>query len=156
MLVGSGTVAADDPELTVRDEVDLPLVQQPLRVVMGERDLPARQRIFNDRAETLHIRTRDPRAVLHELWARDRHHVLLEGGPTVAAAFLAADLIDEVVAYVAPMLLGAGPSAIGDLGITTLTEAVHLPVVDVHVLRGSGGGEDTNIRLTLSRRGGES
>lgn len=160
MLVGSGTVAADDPELTVRDEVDEPLAQQPLRVVMGERDLPAGRRIFNDRAETLHLRTRDPRAVLFELWARDRQHVLLEGGPTVAAAFLAAGLVDEVVAYVAPMLLGAGRSAVGDLGITTLADAVHLPVVDVHVLQGTtlGGsdGEDTNVRLTLRRGGGRS
>ena len=122
---------------------------------MGERDLRPDRRIFNDRAETLHLRTRDPRAVLFELWARDRQHVFLEGGPTLAAAFLAAGLVDEVVAYVAPVLLGAGSPAVGDLGITTIADALHLPVVDVHVLQGhsSGGhdGEDTNVRLTMRR-----
>ena len=109
MLVGSNTVEVDDPELTVRDEVDVPVARQPLRVVMGERDLDPGRRVFNDRAETLHLRTRDPHEALAALYDRDRQHVFLEGGPTLAAAFLAAGLVDEVVAYVAPMLLGAGP-----------------------------------------------
>ncbi len=150
MLVGTGTVAVDDPRLTVRDEVDEPLAHQPLRVVMGERDLPTDRRVFDDAAETVHLRSRDPRAVLEELYARDRQHVFLEGGPTLAAAFLTGDLVDEVVVYVAPMLLGAGRSAVADLGITTIADAVHLPVTDVHVLQGHDG-EDTNIRITMGR-----
>ncbi|WP_432479107.1 bifunctional diaminohydroxyphosphoribosylaminopyrimidine deaminase/5-amino-6-(5-phosphoribosylamino)uracil reductase RibD [Nocardioides sp. GXQ0305] len=157
VLVGTGTVAVDDPQLTVRDEVDEPLPHQPLRVVMGERDLPADRRVFDDVAETEHLRSRDPRAVLEQLYARDRQHVFLEGGPTLAAAFLAADLVDEVVAYVAPMLLGAGRPAVGDLGVETIGDALHLRVTDVHVLPATGqdgaGGEDTNVRLTLTRRG---
>jgi riboflavin biosynthesis pyrimidine reductase len=88
MLVGTNTVAVDDPELTVRDEYDEPLPHQPLRVVMGERDLPESKRVFNDRAETLQLRTRDPEKALAELFARDRQHVFLEGGPRLAAAFL--------------------------------------------------------------------
>ena len=151
MLVGTGTVEVDDPRLTVRDEVDDPLPHQPLRVVMGERDLPAGRRVFDHQAETLHLHSRDPRAVLEQLYARDRQHVFLEGGPTLAAAFLAADLVDEVVVYVAPMLLGGGRAAVADLGITTVADAVHLPVTDVHVLQGRDG-EDTNVRLTLGRR----
>src|SRR5688500_9741913 len=67
VLVGTNTVAVDDPELTVRDEVDEPVAVQPLRVVMGERDLPAGRRVFNDRAESLHLRTRDPHEALREL-----------------------------------------------------------------------------------------
>src|SRR6478672_11031072 len=62
MLVGTGTVAVDDPLLTVRDEHDRPLARQPLRAVMGERDLDPGRRVFNDDAETVHLRTRDPRA----------------------------------------------------------------------------------------------
>jgi diaminohydroxyphosphoribosylaminopyrimidine deaminase/5-amino-6-(5-phosphoribosylamino)uracil reductase len=53
-------------------------------------------------------------------------HVLVEGGPTLAAAFLRAGLVDEVYAYIAPVLLGGGPSAIGDLGITAIADAVRL------------------------------
>ncbi|WP_244242286.1 bifunctional diaminohydroxyphosphoribosylaminopyrimidine deaminase/5-amino-6-(5-phosphoribosylamino)uracil reductase RibD [Nocardioides seonyuensis] len=151
MLVGSGTVAIDDPELTVRDEVDQPLATQPLRAVMGLRDLPDDRRILNDRAETVRLRTRDPEEALATLHSLERRHVFLEGGPTLARAFLQADLVDEVVAYVAPMLLGSGTNAVADLGITTISDAVHLHVTDVHVLEGHEG-EDTNIRLTMRRK----
>ena len=151
MLVGTSTVEIDDPELTVRDEVDEPVPVQPLRAVMGLRDLPADRRIFNDRAETVHLRTRDPEAALAELHALDRQHVFLEGGPTLARAFLDSGLVDEVVTYVAPMLLGAGRPAVADLGITTIADALHLHVSDVTVLPGHDG-EDTNVRLTMRRR----
>ena len=88
MLVGTNTVAVDDPQLTVRDADGGPLPRQPLRAVMGERDLDPGRRIFDDAAETVHLRTRDPEAALKDLFARDRQHVFLEGGPTLAAAFL--------------------------------------------------------------------
>lgn len=156
MLVGANTVAVDDPELTVRDEVDQPVDHQPLRVVMGERDLDPQRRIFNDRAESLHLRTRDPQAALAELHARGRQHVFLEGGPTLAAAFLEAGLVDGVVTYVAPMLLGAGRNAVGDLGIGTIGDARHLTVTDVTVLEPAAPGDDVNVRITMSphSRGG--
>ena len=128
MLVGTNTVEVDDPHLTVRDAAGVPLPRQPLRAVMGERDLDPGRRVFDDAAETVHLRTREPEAALKDLFARDRQHVFLEGGATLAAAFLAADLVDEVVTYVAPMLLGAGRTAVADLGITTIAEALHLPV----------------------------
>ena len=150
MLVGTNTVDVDDPQLTVRDEHDQPLPRerQPLRVVMGERDLPATKRVFDDQAETLHLRTRDPETALKTLFARDRQHVFLEGGPTLAAAFLRAGLVDEIVTYVAPMLLGAGRSAVADLGITTIADAFRPVVTDVTVLDGLDG-EQPNVRLTM-------
>ena len=151
MLVGTNTVEVDNPALTVRDEHDRPLAHQPLRVVMGERDLDPGRQIFDPElslgAESLHLRTRDPHAALKELFARDRQHVFLEGGPTLAAAFLRAGLVDEVITYVAPMLLGSGRNAVGDLGITTISAALHLQVEDVTVL-------DDNVRLTMRLHGG--
>ena len=75
------------------------------------------------------------------------------GGPTVAAAFLRAGLVDEVVAYLAPVLLGAGRSAVGDLGITTIADALHLDVGDVTVLDPAAPGDDLNVRLTMTRKG---
>lgn len=149
MLVGTRTVEVDDPELTVRDELDRPVAIQPLRAVMGLRDLAADRRILNDRAETVLLRTRDPWEALGRLHELDRQHVFLEGGPTLARAFLAAGLVDEVVTYVAPMLLGAGAGAVADLGITTVADALHLHVSDVTVLQGHDG-EDTNVRLTMT------
>ena len=115
---------------------------------MGERDLPATKRVFDAQAETLHLRTRDPETVLKTLFERDRQHVFLEGGPTLAAAFLRAGLVDEIVAYVAPMLLGAGQQAVADLGIATIADALRPVVTDVTVLEGIGG-EQPNIRLTM-------
>ncbi len=152
ILVGTNTVAVDDPQLTVRDEADQPLARQPLRVVMGLRDLPATSRVFDDAAETLLLRTHDPAEALARLRAADRQHLFLEGGPTVAAAFLTAGLVDEVVVHLAPMLLGTGRSAVADLGIDTLARALHLQISDVTVLPGAGGGDDTNVRLTLAAR----
>ena len=151
VLVGTNTVAVDNPLLTVRDEEDRPVARQPLRVVMGERALDPAHRVFGPEAETLHLHTRDPGAALAELFARDRQHVFLEGGPTLAAAFVGAGLVDEVVAYVAPMLLGAGRPAVGDLGITTITDALHLGVTDVTVLEPADAGDDTDVRITMRR-----
>ncbi|PRZ03497.1 diaminohydroxyphosphoribosylaminopyrimidine deaminase/5-amino-6-(5-phosphoribosylamino)uracil reductase [Isoptericola sp. CG 20/1183] len=168
VLVGTGTVAADDPSLTVRD-ADL-TGPQPLRAVMGRRELPPSSRLAvpaDDGTETLHLRTHDPREALEALWAADRRHVLLEGGATLAAAFWRAGLVDEMVAYVAPVLLGAGPAAVGDLGITTIAGAARLDVVDVALLaagtpgtpgtagadgRADAGPTETNVRLTLRPR----
>ncbi|WP_238343059.1 bifunctional diaminohydroxyphosphoribosylaminopyrimidine deaminase/5-amino-6-(5-phosphoribosylamino)uracil reductase RibD [Nocardioides cynanchi] len=151
MLVGTNTVAVDNPLLTVRDAEDRPLPRQPLRVVMGERSLDPAHRVFGPEAETLHLHTRDPGAALTELFARDRQHVFLEGGPTLAAAFVRAGLVDEVVAYVAPMLLGAGRPAVGDLGIPTISKALHLDVTDVTVLEPAKPGDDTDVRITMRR-----
>lgn len=156
MLVGTNTVAVDDPQLTVRDPAGAPLPVQPLRVVMGTRDLDGDRRIFDDVADTVHLRTRDPLAALETLY-RDhgRHHVFFEGGPTLAAAFLRAGVVDEVVAYVAPVLLGAGTSAVGDLGIETIARARHLDLVDTLVLPPGDGADDptdTDIDLRLVLR----
>ncbi|MEP9385428.1 bifunctional diaminohydroxyphosphoribosylaminopyrimidine deaminase/5-amino-6-(5-phosphoribosylamino)uracil reductase RibD [Nocardioides sp. KR10-350] len=148
VLVGTNTIAVDDPALTVRDADERPVGTQPLRAVMGERDLPATSRIFDDRAESVHLRTRDPQEALAELWRREKRHVFLEGGPTLAAAFLSEGVVDEIVVYVAPLLLGAGRSAVADLGITTISDAFRPRVTDVTVLPAVDG-EEPNVRFTL-------
>jgi diaminohydroxyphosphoribosylaminopyrimidine deaminase / 5-amino-6-(5-phosphoribosylamino)uracil reductase len=133
--VGTGTVLADDPQLTVREaDGGLAAGPQPLRVVVGSREVPAGRRVRDDAAPTLLLATHRPTEVVAQLHARGCHHVLLEGGPTLAAAFCRAGLVDQVVAYVAPVLLGAGPSAVGDLGVGSIDEALRLDVDDVTVL----------------------
>lgn len=131
VLVGTGTVLADDPALTARHPDGILRERQPLRVVMGLRAVPGAARVLDDTAETLVLPTRDPVAVLHQLAEREIRHVWLEGGPTLAAAFLGAGLVDEVVAYLAPALLGSGPAAVGDLGIATIDHVRRLHPVDV-------------------------
>ncbi|WP_432547067.1 bifunctional diaminohydroxyphosphoribosylaminopyrimidine deaminase/5-amino-6-(5-phosphoribosylamino)uracil reductase RibD [Kineococcus sp. SYSU DK004] len=130
VLVGTGTALADDPSLTVRRDgrVDGP---QPLRVVVGAREVPAGARLRDGDAPLLHLRTHDPVRALEALGAREVRTVLLEGGPRLAAAFWRAGVVDEVVAYLAPALLGAGPAAVGDLGVTSMPGIARLRVHDV-------------------------
>ncbi|CAN5309384.1 bifunctional diaminohydroxyphosphoribosylaminopyrimidine deaminase/5-amino-6-(5-phosphoribosylamino)uracil reductase RibD [soil metagenome] len=153
IVVGTGTVLADDPRLTVRDDDDrdLPWSRQPLRVVVGRRDLPATARIHDAAAPTVALRTDDLRAVLASLHNREVQEVWLEGGPRLAGAFVAAGLVDEVVAYLAPALLGAGPPALADAGISTLADALRLDVEDVTML-----GVDLRITATPSHEKGTS
>lgn len=71
----------------------------------------------------VHLSTHDPREALTRLRDLGAAHVLVEGGPTVAAAFLAADLVDELWLHQAPLLLGDGAASVGALGIGTLAAA---------------------------------
>lgn len=119
VVVGTGTVLADNPLLTVRSGGS----PQPMRVVVGQREIPADSLVLNDDAATVLVRERDPLAVLRILAQHEVNHVLLESGPTMTAAWLQAGVIDEVLLYIAPKILGAGLSAFGDLGVTTLSEA---------------------------------
>lgn len=132
IVIGSGTALADDPQLTVRDIDDEPAEHQPLRVVLDRRHrLPQYARVLDDAAETVVLDTAVPRFALKALHDRGVRHVLLEGGPTLAGAFLEARCVDEVVAYIAPKLLGAGPVALGEAGIATIADAVALEVDEV-------------------------
>ncbi|MGK5631386.1 bifunctional diaminohydroxyphosphoribosylaminopyrimidine deaminase/5-amino-6-(5-phosphoribosylamino)uracil reductase RibD, partial [Streptomyces sp. URMC 123] len=72
----------------------------------------------------------DVPALLAELQARGVRSVLLEGGPTLAGAFVAAGAVDQVVGYLAPALLGAGSTALGDAGIDTIARALRLEFTD--------------------------
>lgn len=134
ILVGSGTLAADNPRLTARLDgepaaqpapqptAQQPTPHQPLRCVMGLRPVPATAALRAD-DNWLHLPTRDPHQALATLAERGVGHVLIEGGATVLTSFLAADLVDEFLVHLGPLLLGAGRSAVGDLGVSTLADA---------------------------------
>lgn len=142
IMVGSGTVLADDPQLTVRGADDaVPVLRQPLRVVLDRRHrVPDDARVLDTSAETLVLDTAVPQFALKALFDRGVRHVLLEGGPTLAGAFVEARCVDEVVAYLAPKLLGAGPAALADAGIGTLDAAALLDIESVSRL-----GDDVKI-----------
>lgn len=134
IVVGTGTALADDPSLTARNAAGELNGHQPLRVVVGHRDVPAGARLRGPGGELVHVRTHDPRVVVDALAEREVRHLLVEGGPTLAAAFLRAGLVDEVHAYVAPVLLGAGPAAVGDLRIGSIDGALRLTTTSVQHL----------------------
>jgi diaminohydroxyphosphoribosylaminopyrimidine deaminase/5-amino-6-(5-phosphoribosylamino)uracil reductase len=124
IVVGTGTVTADDPSLTARTPDGTLADRQPLRVVVGERPVPDDARLRGPGGELVRVPTHDVARVLDELAARGVRHVLVEGGPTLTTAFLRSGLVDEVHAYLAPVALGAGVGAIGDLGVRTIADAV--------------------------------
>ena len=150
IMVGTGTVVEDDPALTVRDGDDRPLATQPLRVVVGRRALPAKAQVFADEG-VLVWDSHDLPGLLEHLWRMEKRHVVLEGGPRLAAAFVQAGLVDEIVSYVAPVLLGAGRNAVTDLGISTIAEAFRPTLIDVTTIESVG--EQPCVRLILEPKG---
>jgi len=155
MMVGIGTVLADDPQLTVRDSDGGVVGQQPLRVVVDSHGrTPSSAKVLDDAAGTW-LATIDElgagpdgrvdlRAVLDRLLQRGQRHVLLEGGPTLATAFFDAGLVDEAIVYVAPTLLGAGRSALDGGAVGTLPGAYRAELRDVARL-----GPDVRLRYAL-------
>ena len=122
IVVGTGTVLADDPRLTARMPDGSLAAHQPVRVVVGLGDIPADARVLDDSAPTLLLRTHDVDEVLAAL--AEYTDVLLEGGPRLAGAFLAAGRVDRIQAYLAPLVLGAGRSAVADAGVHTIDGAL--------------------------------
>ena len=104
VAVGMGTVRADDPALTARG-VDAP--RQPRRVAFGRGPLPE--------GSDLELRSGELEGELARLAEEGVQTLLLEGGPTLAAAFLERDLVDKLLVFVAPRLSGAGPGPVAAL-----------------------------------------
>ncbi len=143
VIVGVGTVLADNPQLTARNLRDGSLaIRQPLRVVVDSAGRTPPDARVRDGAAPTWIATAadfggkpddqvDLRELLVRLYERDVRAALLEGGPRLAGAFLAAGLVDKVIGYLAPKMLGAGPTALIDTGVTTIADAIELELVDV-------------------------
>ena len=129
VIAGVGTVLADDPRLTARNLRDGTLaIRQPLRVVVDSTAVPLPTPGSATAPRPTWVATvadvgagPDGRVDLPGAAARavprGIRAALLEGGPRLAGAFLAAGLVDRVVGYVAPKVLGAGPAALADAGV---------------------------------------
>lgn len=142
VIAGVGTVLADDPHLTARRADGSLAPAQPLRVVVDSSGrTPATARVRDDAAPTWIAtaadlgRGADGRVSLPALMAtlggKGHQLVLVEGGPTLAGALLRHHLVDKVVAYIAPVMLGSGPVAVADAGVATLADAPRLVIEHV-------------------------
>jgi diaminohydroxyphosphoribosylaminopyrimidine deaminase / 5-amino-6-(5-phosphoribosylamino)uracil reductase len=122
VAVGMGTVQADDPALTARD---VGAGHQPRRLAFGRGPLP--------QASELELRSDPLESELAELAHEEVQSLLLEGGPTLAGAFLRADLIDKLILFVAPKLVGGddAPPLFTGPGVRSLAETVPLTSVEV-------------------------
>jgi diaminohydroxyphosphoribosylaminopyrimidine deaminase/5-amino-6-(5-phosphoribosylamino)uracil reductase len=164
VVVGVNTVIADDPELTTRfvmgephhavrvildSNLRIPLASKVLKAGMPAQTIvaccesaspEARQHLERTGATVMTLPARservDVKALVDELSRRGYSRVLVEGGATVHAAFLEAELVDEVEAMIAPILIGGrdAPSAVGGDGIQHLADAARLTDVEVRRL----------------------
>jgi diaminohydroxyphosphoribosylaminopyrimidine deaminase/5-amino-6-(5-phosphoribosylamino)uracil reductase len=148
IVVGTGTLLADDPSLTARF-VDGTLHDlQPVPVIIGRRQVPASARVYQHPLEPIVVGHNDLHAALSELFEQGIRTVYVEGGPTLASAFIAAGLVDRLYIYLAPTLLGGNKLALGDLGITTLAERIDLTITSTQTV-----GSDIFIVATPTRPG---
>lgn len=165
IVTGSGTVLADDPLLTVR-QLSSPEALPPVRVVLDSQGrVPLAARVFDNQAPSLHVVHRDcPLAasdsdqvmglsgneqgldlqeLMHKLSQRGLHELMVEAGPTLAGNLLKAQLVDELLLYVAPRLLGnlARP-------LVNLPQLEHLEhTLDFTLYEVSQLGPDLRLRL---------
>jgi len=126
ILIGAGTLRADNPRLTVRG---VPDARQPWRIVLaGEKPVPRKAHLFTDahRARTLVFRRQSLRAVLRELGRRQIVSVLLEGGTRIFGEAFDRRLVDRVQFYVAPLLCGGPAVVVGGKGAGSTAESLAL------------------------------
>jgi diaminohydroxyphosphoribosylaminopyrimidine deaminase / 5-amino-6-(5-phosphoribosylamino)uracil reductase len=128
VAVGMGTVRADAPRLDARD---VGAVRQPRRLAFGRGPLPE--------GSELELRTGPLEEELPALAAEGVQSLLLEGGPTLATAFLAAGLVDKLLLFVAPVLAGDGSPVLGELAAP----------LDLLHLRAEPTGEDVLLEAYL-------
>jgi diaminohydroxyphosphoribosylaminopyrimidine deaminase/5-amino-6-(5-phosphoribosylamino)uracil reductase len=123
VAVGMGTVRADAPRLDARD---VGAARQPRRLAFGHGPLPE--------GSELELRSGPLEEELRALAADGVHSLLLEGGPTLATAFLSAGLVDKLLLFVAPVLSGDGPAFLGDLAAPFDLLHLHVEPVGEDVL----------------------
>lgn len=147
IVVGTGTALADDPALTARDADGGLLPDQPIPVVIGKRAIPGDAAVHAHPNPPLFFYTEDLPGVLRELHGRGIRRAFVEGGPTLASAFVAAGLVDEYLVYLAPTLLGGNRPALGDIGVSGIDGQRRLAIEQVDRL----GDDILVIALPLER-----
>lgn len=141
ILIGSGTALADNPSLIPRGHT-----RRPIRIVMGERNLPSDLNVLDHGAQTLVIHSRDTNDLIEKVDSLGINSILVESGASLGTSLLSAGLIDEIIWYQAPTLLGAGKKAIGEMNIDTLSQGVGFDIVDVQKI-----GTDTCTQLLAKK-----
>ena len=131
IAVGTGTVLADDPSLTARDADGELLESQPVPVVFGRREVPVGASLARHPHDAIRMSGAYLTADLAELQRRGIRSLFIEGGPTLASSFLSAGLADELLVYLAPTLIGGPRTAIDELGVATIADALRFDFTDL-------------------------
>jgi diaminohydroxyphosphoribosylaminopyrimidine deaminase/5-amino-6-(5-phosphoribosylamino)uracil reductase len=146
ILTSTATVLADNPLLTSKG-----LGKNPVRIVMGEREVAPGSQVLNSDAETVAIKSHDFQDLISLAKEREFNQILVESGPTFGTALLKADLVDEVILFQAPTFFGSGTPSISDLGVSTISQRLDFEIADVEVI-----GADLKITLIKSANHEES
>jgi diaminohydroxyphosphoribosylaminopyrimidine deaminase/5-amino-6-(5-phosphoribosylamino)uracil reductase len=135
ILVGTNTVITDDPHLIPRGTFT-GYGANPIRVICGEQELPTDSKVFDDAAATLLVKSKDLDVLVEKLNELGLNHVFVEAGPTLGSAMLDGCLLDELVMYQAPTLLGTGKHFFAFDYPTTITDQMRMDHISTVVLDG--------------------
>jgi len=135
ILVGTNTVIVDNPHLIPRGEFS-GFSSNPIRIIFGEGNVPADSKVFDSAAETVQIKSRDLSELVSKLNELSVNQVFVEAGTTLASAMIAGGLLDELVIYQAPALLGSGKPFYSDDSKSTIEDQMRLEHISTEVLAG--------------------
>lgn len=126
VIVGTGTVFADDPSLTARGDAGELLHDQPVPVVFGDRVVPPDAAVWRHPHPPVFLPGHDLARALAALRERGIRTAYVEAGPELASAFVREGLVDEIHVYLAPTLLGGRHTTLGDIGVGTIADQLTL------------------------------
>ena len=135
ILVGTNTVVVDNPNLIPRGEFS-GFSSNPIRIIFGEGNVPADSKVFDSAAETVQVKSRDLSELVSKLNGLDINQVFVEAGTTLTSAMVAGGLMDELVIYQAPALLGSGKPFFADDSVSTIEDQMRLEHISTEVLAG--------------------
>jgi len=135
ILVGTNTVITDDPHLIPRGEFP-GYAHNPIRVICGEQNLPKDAQVFDSSAQTVVVKSKDLDLLVEKLNELKINHVFVEAGPTLASAMVDHCLMDELVIYQAPSLLGSGKPFFTFDYQTSINDQMRLDHISTVVLDG--------------------
>jgi diaminohydroxyphosphoribosylaminopyrimidine deaminase/5-amino-6-(5-phosphoribosylamino)uracil reductase len=135
ILVGTNTVIADDPHLIPRGDF-AGFGANPIRVICGEQTLPTAAKVFDNAADTVVVASKDLDELVENLNKLGVNHVFVEAGPTLGSAMLDHCLLDELIMYQAPSLLGSGKQFFIFDYPSTISNQMRLDHISTQVLAG--------------------
>ena len=134
IVVGTNTALLDDPSLTARTTEGGLFSRQPLAVVVGERPIPESAKVRSHPGGFFHFVDRNLKGLLQELFVEGKRSVYVEGGPTLASAFIREGLVNELHITIGATLLGGQKMAITDVGVGSMADAHQLDIRSVTTL----------------------
>ena len=142
ILIGTNTALVDNPHLIPKGHAE-----RPVRIISGEQVVPPTHKVFDDEARTMLVKSKSIAELISVLKEEKFNQVLVEAGPQLGSALFAAGIIDEIILYQAPVLLGSGKSWLEDIGVRTMKDAFALSAPSITMC-----GPDFKFRYRVEKR----